>query len=167
DTIICDYNYIFGQQTTLEELKAIGLEQEGKPNLVIDEAHNLPSRTMGQFSPVISTLFLESLEEKMEKLPKSFAKEGQELIEACLDLITSETPHEKRSVTVDLSVEAFALINEDLKSLLTKYLEADIEIYSQDPVLSLVFYWGEFVETLVNLDSTDERFFISGQNYVM
>jgi len=70
DTVICDYNYVFGHDGILGKISSTGFEQEGKPNLVIDEAHNLPARTMGNFSPVLSSYYLESLRVDLEKLTK-------------------------------------------------------------------------------------------------
>ena len=46
DIIICDYNYVFAPRSSLGRIPDIGVDQSGKPNLVIDEAHNLPARAM-------------------------------------------------------------------------------------------------------------------------
>ena len=39
DTVICDYNYVFAPRSALGNLNAISIDQQGSPNLVIDEAH--------------------------------------------------------------------------------------------------------------------------------
>src|SRR5271169_1395856 len=46
DIIICDYNYVFAPRSSFGRITEIGIDQKGKPNLVIDEAHNLPARAM-------------------------------------------------------------------------------------------------------------------------
>lgn len=164
DTVICDYNYIFGHQNALGRLKSIGFEQSGKPNLVIDEAHNLPSRTMGQFSPVLSSSFIESLKEDMKLLPKKFFRDGEELIHMCLETIREATPSQIETKSLNLDIDQFLHLNEELKAFLSKYLEAEVEIRPRDVVLRLVFYWGEFVETLASLSPAQSEFFVTGQN---
>ena len=164
DTVICDYNYIFGHQNALGRLRSIGFEQTGKPNLVIDEAHNLPSRTMGQFSPVLSSSFIEALKDDVKLLPKKFARDGEDLIYQCLATLKEATPDNVETKSLNLEVESFLHMNEELKAFLSKYLEADIEIKPRDVVLRLVFYWGEFADTLASLDPTQSEFFITGQN---
>ena len=164
DTIICDYNYVFGHQNALGRIKSVGFKQEGEPNLVIDEAHNLPSRSMGYFSPVLSSVVFETLKDDVKTLPKKFASEARDLIDTCLEAIKDFTPDVVKTQNLNLEIDLFLHVNEELKAFLSSYLESDVEIKSRDPVLRLVFYWGEFVETLMTLGEGQAEFFVTGQN---
>lgn len=164
DVVICDYNYVFGHESILGKISSAGFEQDGKPNLVIDEAHNLPSRTMGNFSPVLSSLSLESMREDIENLPKKFRREGVELLEMCLDTLKSITPDKVETKSSNLNFESFVAVNEELKAFLSSYLDSEVEIKARDVVLRMVFYWGEFTEIISDLDPTQGEFFITVQN---
>ncbi len=164
DTVICDYNYVFGHDGSLGKISATDFAQQGKANLVIDEAHNLPNRTMGNFSPMISYSLLEGMRQDLQNLPKKNRREGEDLLNSCLAVIKRVTPDEIKTKSVSLNFENFVAINDELKAFLSTYLDSDVEIKPKDPVLKLVFYWGEFTEILSGLDSTQSEFFITGQN---
>lgn len=164
DVVICDYNYVFGHDSVLGKISSTKFEQEGKPNLVIDEAHNLPSRTMGNFSPALSTSVLESFRDDIQALPKFFRKEGEALLDLCLSTLNDLTPDEIETKTLNLDIENFIFVNEELKSFLSAYLESDVEIKAKDPVLRLIFYWGEFTDTLREISPEQREFFTSALN---
>lgn len=164
DTVICDYNYVFGHQSILGKISHSGFSQEGKPNLVIDEAHNLPSRTMGNFSPSLSTFFFESLRKDVEALPKKFRADGLSLLDLCLETIRDFAPSKVETIPLNPEIEAFTQVNEELKSFLSTYLDSDVEIKARDVVLRMVFGWGEFTEILVSLSPEHSQFFMTSQN---
>lgn len=164
DTVICDYNYVFGHQSALGKISATGFAQDGKPNLVIDEAHNLPSRTMGNFSPELSGEFLEGLRKEIEELPKKFRADCRELLELCLRTLKEATPEKIETRSLFPDIESFIYVNEELKSFLSTYLDSDVEIKARDVVLRLVFYWGDFTDILSGLAPDQKEFFITGQN---
>jgi DNA excision repair protein ERCC-2 len=164
DTVVCDYNYVFGHQSVLGKISAQSFEQEGSPNLVIDEAHNLPSRTMGNFSPEISTSFLESMRRELELLPQRFKNEALDLLNLCLQTILACTPEVSESRMIVPDREEFVSVHEELKSFLSFYLDSDIEIKPKDAVLRLVFYWGDFTEILSELQPGQNQFIVTGIN---
>lgn len=164
DTVICDYNYVFGHDGALGKISSTGFEQMGKPNLVIDEAHNMPSRLMGNFSPVLSSAVLESLRSEFHHLPKKFRRDAEDLLNTCLSTIIDVTPEKKETKSIHLNLENFVVVNDELKAFLGTYLDSDVEIKPKDVILKLVFYWGEFTDILSTLDSTRPEFFISGEN---
>ncbi|MFP5387089.1 MAG: ATP-dependent DNA helicase [Bacteriovoracia bacterium] len=164
EVIICDYNYVFGHDSVLGKLSSEGFEQVGKPNLVIDEAHNLPSRTMGNFSPSVSTLFLEGLRKDIQELPKKFRSDAEELLNMCISTLEDVTPTNVKTEARRLDAEDFIFVNEELKSFLSTYLDSDVEIKSRDVVLRMVFYWGEFTEILSSIDQSLNQFFMTVQN---
>lgn len=164
EVVIGDYNYVFGHDSILGKISSIGFEQEGMPNLVVDEAHNLPARTMANFSPVLSTSFLEGLRKDVEGLPKAFRRDALELLDMCLGTLSDVAPEEKITQALSLSPEPFVFVNEELKSFLSFYLESDQEIKARDVVLRLVFYWGSFTEVLTSIEPSQKEFFVTVQN---
>ena len=163
DTIICDYNYVFSDRTVLGRLPRIVQEDMGKPNLVIDEAHNLPSRAMGYYSPALSTSALEAMREELKALPKKFASDGVSLLNECQQIIRDQAvSHPPKSERIDISVLPFADQDERLRNFLSRYLDSDIEIRAKDVVLRLIFYWSEFTEVLRRVvEAPGQEFFIS------
>lgn len=162
DTVICDYNYVFANRSALGRLPHVRFEEEGKPNLVIDEAHNLPARTMGYYSPVLSGLALEKMRKELEGLQKKFAREAEELLDSALELIMDLAPLNKKKEKIDPAIAPFLELRETLRGFLSRYLDSDVEIKPRDPVLKLVFYWSEFTEILEQIQDGDRpQFFIS------
>ena len=152
DTVICDYNYAFTDRSPLGRIQRITFEESGKPNLVIDEAHNLPSRAMGYYSPALSSSALEKMREDIRALTKKFAVEGEDLLDQAISVIKDSVPDNmKKSEKVDLAVEPFLEMNEILKGFLSRYLDSDVEIKARDVVLRFIFYWGEFTDNLENI----------------
>lgn len=172
DTIICDYNYVFAPRSALGRIDQAGIDQVGKPNLVIDEAHNLPARAMDFYSPALSSLALEKMREDVRKLPARFRGECEELLDECIETILSCKPKtdepEGASVAgghangrprgafgnrqagskIDPPVAPFHDQDAKLRGFLSRYLESDVEIQPKDVVLRLAFYWSEFTSAL-------------------
>ncbi len=121
----------------------------GKPSLVIDEAHNLPSRAMDYYSPALSSVVLEKMRDEMRKLPPRFRSDAEELLDGCLRAVASCRQGENaKPLRIDPPVERFAEQDAGLRAFLSRYLDSDLEIEHQDPVLRLSFYWSAFTETL-------------------
>lgn len=146
DVIICDYNYAFAPHTAFGRLASNPLGQEGKPNLVIDEAHNLPTRAMEYYSPALSTLPLEALREAFTHLPGILRPRGLHLLDSCLELIRKLKPKGPKQVRLDLSPEPFRQINTELREFLSLSLAQ--EERADPALLQLCFYWSEFTQAL-------------------
>lgn len=161
DIIICDYNYVFAPRSALGRVTELAVDQAGKPNLVIDEAHNLPSRAMDYYSPLLSSLTLEKMRDEIRKLPDHFCREAEELLDGCLQAVAAcrrdENPKPK---LIDPPAERFLEQDGRLRAFLSRYLDSDLEIGRQDVVLRLCFYWSEFTEILEMAGSPErEEFF--------
>ena len=51
DVVVCDYNYVFSPRNTVGRLVHNGwTASKSKPNLIIDEVHNLPARATDYYS---------------------------------------------------------------------------------------------------------------------
>ncbi len=160
DTVICDYNYVFAPRSSFGRLAIVGIGQTGKPNLVIDEAHNLPARAMDYFSPTLSSFTLEKMRDEIRHLPSRFQEEIEEILDDCIAAIVSSgssagSQGGSRSgktatqpLEIDPPVEMFLERDSELRGFLSRYLDSDIEIQPKDVVLRLCFYWSEFTETL-------------------
>ncbi len=163
DTVICDYNYVFANRSALSRVSRLRFEESGKPNLVVDEAHNLPSRAMGYYSPTLSSAALDKMREEIQYLPRKFASEGEELLDQSIQVIKDSVPsHQKKSERIDLPIEPFLEQNEILKGFLSRYLDSDVEIKARDVVLRFIFYWGEFTDILEEIGGKKRpEFFMS------
>lgn len=149
DVVICDYNYVFAPRSALGRVSSLVVGQEGKPNLVIDEAHNLPSRAMDYYSPQLSAQLLESWREELAQLPRPFGRSGIELLDGCLQAITScRSGQGSRPGRIEPPVTPFLEQDGRLAATLSRYLESSLEIGNGDPLLRLARYWSEFTGTL-------------------
>ncbi|CAN5715060.1 ATP-dependent DNA helicase [soil metagenome] len=160
ETVICDYNYVFSPRSAFGRIAMSGLDQEGKPNLVVDEAHNLPTRAMDYYSPSLSVYTLEKMHEEILLLPKKFRLEAQKHLNECIRVVKScgregQTGAEK----IRPPVQAFHAQDEELRTFLSTYLGSDVEIQSRDVVMRMCFYWGEFTSALEFVRGDREEFF--------
>ena len=149
DVVICDYNYVFAPRSALGRVRELGVDQAGKPNLVIDEAHNLPSRAMDYYSPALSSLALERMREELRALPARFRAEAEELLDGCLRVVASCRAEERPGpVRIDPPAGLFLEQDGRLRAFLARFLDSEVEIGRQDVVLRLCFSWSEFSEAL-------------------
>ena len=149
DVVICDYNYVFAPRSALGRVRDLGVDQAGKPSLVIDEAHNLPARAMDYYSPALSSVILERMREEIRDLPLRFRGEAAELLDGCLQAVASCRQGESSGPTrIDPPADSFLEQEARLRAFLSRYLDSEVEIRQQDVVLRLCFYWSEFTEAL-------------------
>jgi DNA excision repair protein ERCC-2 len=149
DIIICDYNYVFAPRSVFGRMTDIYIDQTGRPNLVIDEAHNLPARAMDYYSPALSSVMLEKMRDEIRQIPSLFRREANELLDGCILAVAScrqdESPKPR---LINPPVEHFLEQDARLHAFLSRYLDSDAEIRHQDVILRLCSYWSEFVEAL-------------------
>ncbi|MCM2324573.1 MAG: ATP-dependent DNA helicase [Oligoflexia bacterium] len=169
DTVICDYNYVFAPRVAFGRLNANGIGQDGKPNLVIDEAHNLPSRAMDYYSPALSSVALEKMRDDLRALPVRFRAEAEGLLDDCLQVILSCRPaglEGARSTRIEPPVAPFLEQDAGLRAFLSRYLDSDVEIRPRDVVLRLCFYWSAFTDALGYVtDPEHTEFFTTFQTH--
>jgi DNA excision repair protein ERCC-2 len=160
--VICDYNYVFAPRSALGRVKGLSIGQTGKPNLVIDEAHNLPARAMDYYSPALSSTVLEAMRDDLGRLTPRFRREAEELLDGCLQAVAScwngRRAHPAR---IDAPVDCFLEQDVKLRGFLSRYLESDVEIRQHDAVLRLGFYWSEFTQTLEFVMESDKQEFFT------
>jgi DNA excision repair protein ERCC-2 len=163
DMVICDYNYVFAPRSAFGRMTDIDIDQSGKPDLVIDEAHNLAARAMDYYSPALSSPVLEKMREELGNAPPLFRREALELLDACLRTIACCcVAGSSRPMRINPPVELFLEQDERLRGFLSRYLESDVEIGHQDAILRLCFYWSEFSQALEFVADPDrDEFFTS------
>lgn len=161
DVVICDYNYVFAPRSAFGRIALEGLDQEGKPNLVIDEAHNLPARAMDYYSPALSSLSLEKLRNTLRDIPLRFRAEAEELLDISLEIVKSCAPGGPKPAKIEPPGDVFREHEAALKSFLSRYLESDVEIETGDPVLRFCFYWSAFTEALEFVEEGSRKEFFT------
>jgi DNA excision repair protein ERCC-2 len=164
DAVICDYNYVFAPRSALGRLGGLQLDQQGKPNLVIDEAHNLPSRAMDYYSPALSTFVLEKMREEVKDLPREFRSEAKSLIDDCIRVIRACAPKDcTKPCQIQPPTQKFVEQDGQLRTFLSTYLKSNAEIEPGDVVMRLSFYWSEFTSALEFVQSGRKEFFTTFQ----
>ncbi len=163
DIIICDYNYVFAPRSSLSRLKDIAVDQTGKPNLVIDEAHNLPARAMDYYSPALSSILLEKMRDEIQKAHPRFRREAEELLDDCLQAVSAcRKAGFTQPQLIDPPIDLFLNQHSRLCAFLSRYLASGVEILHQDVILRLCYSWAEFIETLEFVsDPARQEFFTS------
>ncbi len=163
DIVICDYNYVFAPRSALNRVTDLGIDQVGKPNLVIDEIHNLPARAMDYYSPLLSCLVLEGMREAIRELPARFRAEAEGLLDGCIGAVAACRQGEgERPVRIDLPAETFWEQEGRLRAFLSRYLGAEVQLGPSDAILRLCFYWSAFTEMLaVAADAERAEFFVT------
>lgn len=150
DTVIGDYNHVFGNQSALSKVSSFDFARRGKPVLVIDEAHNLPARLMNQYSPSVSCFYLEQISEKLDK-------RGEKLVQEAKSLISSYSSGVKK--VIEVKIEPFLNLNDRFRDYLSVVFD---NTPSSEEALKFFFIWNEFCETLELAASEDRgEFFIS------
>lgn len=147
DVVICDYNYVFSPYNSLGRLTANGFDKKSAPNLIIDEAHNLPARANDYFSAALSVQDLEDW--------RAAGFLNLELINSCIELIRGLST---RPSAVVIDREAFRALESRLQEFLGRYLEGPSDLLPGDPVIALCNAWSNMVKALEN---DGEQFFFT------
>jgi DNA excision repair protein ERCC-2 len=163
DVVICDYNYVFAPRSAFGRVALSGIDQTGRPNLVIDEAQNLPQRAMDYYSPALSTITLEQMRPGIQALPRRFRSEGEGLLDGCIAVIAScISTGAQRPVRIVPPLEAFLDQDGLLRSFLSRYLDSEAEVLPRDAVMVLANYWAGFCEALeLAADPDRKEFFVT------
>lgn len=145
DVVIGDYNYVFSPRSLIARLSLSLLNNKEKANLVVDEAHNLPSRAQDYFSPSISISQIAFYEDQFKILNKNFSVEGMGLTQDFIKLIRNFTGESRKIV---INNTPFSELASRIREFLIKYLDSDTEIHALDPVLGFSNLSQNFIEAL-------------------
>jgi len=124
DVVIGDYNYVFSPRNILGRLTFSLAKSNEQPNLVIDEAHNLPGRATDYYSKSLSSRELVELGSALSDLGFDIAVEGKKIVSNILFTISTvgRTVNQKDS-RVTLSPLLFESHLADLQALAGRYVE--------------------------------------------
>jgi DNA excision repair protein ERCC-2 len=146
DVVIGDYNYVFSPRSLIGRLSEPLLRPKEKANLVIDEAHNLPSRAQDYFSPSISLTQINFFESQFTILNDRFLDIGVSLTQNFIALIKKYSDKDSRKIVIDPT--PFMELNTRVREFTSQYLESDVDIAQNDPVLGFSNLVNNFVDAL-------------------
>lgn len=160
DVIVADYNYVFSPRNTLGRFTWSLSKTPEKPNLVIDEAHNLPQRACDYYSKSLSYAELASFAEKMGGLSVSEVIEAKStLSEVLYSISTVGRTVGGKECKVTLAPAMFEKALGKLQALMLKRLQNSSKQEQGkkepgksepggDPIAALVNYLSDFVDAL-------------------
>lgn len=160
DVVIGDYNYVFSPRSLIGKLSESLLDLTQKPNLIIDEAHNLVARSQDYFSPSLSVVQLYAIERQLPKLPAFYSIRAQSALVRAKELLQSYGD-EGKSKLIEIEIEPFEELDQDIRKIAIEYLESGSDVLPQDPLLKLMNLWSDFVNALTH---KGEEFFQTYQN---
>jgi DNA excision repair protein ERCC-2 len=157
DLVICDYNYVFSPRNILGKLTYNGLGKNTPPNLIIDEAHNLPPRANEYFSGTLSAAVVDKEVRRASHLPSDLREAFEGLaIAVRLRIITAAAGHDQRAGKVEIVDADFLDLFSRAQELMGQYLSSGVELMKNDPVLAVCNNISNFAEAL--LKKTEEFF---------
>ncbi len=157
DVIIADYNYVFSPRNSLLGRLSSVVNTAERPNLIIDEVHNLPGRAADYYSPALSSSCLRQLTERIRRLPAPFSAQGEAMLNQCLGIIESCKPEGTAGdAQIEIPQAAFLSQDDRLKDFLGRYLQSNLPIEAGDPIMRLCWQWSDFTQAL---SSEGEEFF--------
>lgn len=165
DVVIGDYNYVFAAQIQPSRVAALHFAEHEKANLIVDEAHNVISRSMDYYSPSLHAGYFQQLIADIKYVPSFLHDTLTSVMTRCITLINGcAVPGVTQPHRINIPVHLFRQQDEVLNDLLTKYLESDCVIEPGDAILKICNYWSDFTATLAYVED-NEAFFTSFNPY--
>lgn len=124
DVVICDYNYVFDPVVGMPEITATSLPLPY--GLLVDEAHNLPSRAREMYSAVLSRSLLV---QALESLPAKSYKTLRSKVTWVLDYVDKLTP------PTDGQIEPLVRVDPDLVALLNVVASKSNDMEKRKPIV--------------------------------
>jgi DNA excision repair protein ERCC-2 len=156
DVVIGDYNYVFSPRSLLGRLSNQNAAKKDKPNLIVDEAHNLPARAADYYSGSLSTYALQLLKDELSTRSHALVSEALMLLSKGIEIIYASKPKGAKQAQLEVIPDSFREHNERLKEFLMRYLSSKIDIEQRDPVLKMCGDWSDFASAL---DFEGDNFF--------
>ncbi len=156
DIIIADYNYVFSPRSLLGRITQHNELFGEKPNLVIDEAHNLPDRSCDYYSPLLQESSFREAAASLSTLSAGLSIEAQAVISRSIEIIRGSADLVKNEARINLDPELFKDQERRWKEFLARYLQSGQISQNKDAVLKAANSWSQFCEG-IQIDS--EHFF--------
>ena len=156
DVVIGDYNYVFSSQNQPSRVATLHFAEQEKANLVIDEVHNVISRSMDYYSPGLYVSYFERLLANVSYYPSFLQDKLTTVLNGCIALMNQcAEPGVVQSHRVNVPINLFKKQEEKLNDLLNLYLESEAAIESGDAFLKGYNYWTEFTASLDNVEGNE------------
>jgi len=144
DVIIGDYNYALSPTASLA--RHFGDPQAQARNiLLIDEAHNLPSRATAWFSPALDTVELKALAKAWKGRRTALKARFLRQLDRCLKLVEF---FEGPSREVDVEPGPFSGEEQRIRHLLAKASTEGLDLAPSHPLVQLHRHWSDFCAVL-------------------
>ncbi len=143
DIIVGDYNYVFSPRAALTSQIA-RLSKAKRPNLLIDEAHNLYSRGIDYFSQTLCLEDFYSADMDQTGLVKKWLK----IVSLAETIFSICRPKNKFTEKIKPPLDLFQEVSQTLSAFLFSYLSEKQDITDDDHVLTIFFKWTAFTELL-------------------
>jgi DNA excision repair protein ERCC-2 len=144
DVIIGDYNYALSPSATL--VRFFGDEAAQARNLLlIDEAHNLPSRATAWFSPALDVDQLQALKKAWKGTRTGLKGRFTRQLDRCLKLVGA---HAGPSRKLDVDPVLFNAEEQRLRKLVAKAAAEGTELAPSHPLVQLFRAWSDFCGVL-------------------
>lgn len=157
DVVVCDYNYVFSPRNILGRIQHNGYSTSTPPNLVIDEAHNLAPRANAYYSAELYLFELNRLMEEATYLPEPLWDKCKSLYKSCESVMTTLAGENTAPAKLDVSELDLSFLEGQAQDLLRGYLDSDLGLRPNDPVLKLCNVISEF--SAASLNSGEEFLF--------
>ncbi|XMB85539.1 ATP-dependent DNA helicase [Mycoplasmatota bacterium WC44] len=136
DIIICDYNYAFCPKT---HLKRYFEEKEYKPILLVDEAHNLISRSKSMYSAELNDSVVKKLKILLNSIKPSVSKEINNLLDS-FDILGSGVSFESYKDMDHIFIEYFLKLYKKINEILIE----NQDFKSRNDVVNIYFELMDF-----------------------
>ncbi len=160
DVVVGDYNYVFSPRSLVGRITQHNDLMHEKPNLVIDEAHNLPDRACDYYSPSLASWMFDEAMTFSLALPPGISMESQAIISRSVEIINSMLLRNQKEAQVQLKSELFKDHDKRWRELLARYLNSGHNVENKDPLVRAANSWSDFTDGL-NFDS--DNFFVTAK----
>ncbi len=141
DVVVGDYNYVFSPTNITGRFQYSLSAKKEKPELIIDEAHNLPARAESYYSASISVDDLRNFRRQIDALPSnlsgnSLAAVLDEFIKLIDQYRSLKSGTKYDDEVVDIDREHVRLLAEESAQFAAQYISTLEMVAVDDPVLS-------------------------------
>lgn len=157
DVIVGDYNYVFSPRSLVGRITQHSELLQEKPNLVIDEAHNLPDRACSYYSPSLFSMTFDEANKQARTLPPGLSIEAQTVINRSLEVINSCRDKSKKESQVQIDGSIFKEHDKRWKELIAHYLQSGQVVEKKDAIVRAANEWSQFAD---GVDFETENFFV-------
>ncbi|PSJ16110.1 ATP-dependent DNA helicase [Nitrosomonas supralitoralis] len=160
EVVIGDYNYFFSSNDFFGQQLVYICKHPEKPNLIIDEAHNLPARSREYYSCSLSSYTLKKMFEEVIFLPHKLRSEFETLLNlAILTIEKYGLGNYAHRIVLDLN--EFMNVENRIRDFVARFLDSGAQVRLEDVVSRLCINWSEFTNSLELAYNSQNEFFTS------